>query len=75
MVPATGELLIVPLAWVEIKSGEGKHAELVGVLDKLPVECLLGRSAFGQTLSWKNVLEQCEKSVRVIILTITRPLY
>ena len=60
---ATGERLIVPLAWVEIESGQGKHAELVGVLDKLPVDCLLGRSSFGQTLSWENVLEQWERNV------------
>ena len=59
---ATGERLIVPLAWVEIESGQGKHAELVGVLDKLPVDCLLGRSSFGQTLSRENVLEQWGKN-------------
>ena len=60
---ATGERLIVPLAWVEIESGQGKHAELVGVLHKLPVDCLLGRSSFGQTLSRENVLEQWERNV------------
>ena len=60
---ATGEHLIVPLAWIGIGSGQGKHAELVGVLDKLPVDCLLRRSSFGQTLSWENVLEQWERNV------------
>ena len=57
---ATGERLIVPLAKVEIESGQGKHVELVGVLDKLPVDCLLGRSSFGQTLTKENVLKQWE---------------
>ena len=60
---ATGERLIVPLAKVEIESGQGKHVELIGVLDKLPVDCLLGRSSFGQTLSKENVLKQWEQNV------------
>ena len=60
---ATGERLIVPLAKVEIESGQGKHVELVGVLNKLPVDCLLGRSSFGQTLSKENVLKQWERNV------------
>ena len=41
---AAGERLVVPLAWVEFES------------DKLPVDCLLGRSSFGKTLSKQNVL-------------------
>lgn len=60
---ATGERLIVPLAKVEIESGQGKYVELVGVLNKLPVDCLLGRSSFGQTLSKENVLKQWERNV------------
>ena len=60
---ATGERLIVLLAKVEIESGQGKHVELVGVLGKLPVNCLLGRSSFGQTLSKENVLKQWERNV------------
>ena len=60
---ATGERLVVPLVKVEIESGQGKHVELVGVLDKLPVDCLLGRSSFGQTLSKENVLKQWEQNV------------
>ena len=40
-----------------------KHVELVGVLDKLPVDCLLGRSSFGQTLSKENLLKQWERNV------------
>ena len=60
---ATGERLIVPLAKVEIESGQGKHVELVGVLNKLPVDCLLGRSSFGQTLSKENVLKQWERNI------------
>ena len=60
---ATGERLIVPLTKVEIESGQGKHVELVGVLNKLPVDCLLGRSSFRQTLSKENVLKQWERNV------------
>ena len=44
---ATGERLSVPIANVEFVGKEGKHVELVGVLDILPVNCLLGRSSFG----------------------------
>ena len=62
---ATGECLTVPLAKVKIESGQGKHVELVGVLDKLPVDCLLSRSSFGQTLSKENVLKQWEQNVSV----------
>ena len=42
---------------------EGKHVELIEVLDKLPVDCLLGRSSFGKTLSRQNILEQWEENV------------
>ena len=61
---AAGERLTVPLAKVEFDSEEGKHVELVGVLDKLPVDCLLGRSSFGKTLSRQNILDQWEENVR-----------
>ena len=60
---AMGERLIVPLAKVEIESGQGKHVELVGVLHKLPVDCLLGRSSFVETLSKDNFLKQWERNV------------
>jgi len=59
---AAGECLTVPLANVEFESKEGKDVELVGVLDRLPVDCLLGRSSFGQTLSRQNVLDQWERN-------------
>ena len=36
---AEGERLTVPLANVEFDSKEGKHVELIEVLDKLPVDC------------------------------------
>ena len=62
---ASGERLIVPLAWVQFESDQGEHLELVGVLSKLPVDCLLGRSSFGQTLSRDDVLRQWEKIVSV----------
>lgn len=60
---AAGERLTVPLAKVEFDSKQGKHVELVGVLDKLPVDCLLGRSSFGKTLSRQNILDQWEENV------------
>ena len=59
---AAGERLTVPLAKVEFDSKEGKHVELVGVLDKLPVDCLLGRSSFGKTLSRQSILDQWEEN-------------
>ena len=59
---AAGERLTVPLANVEFDSKEGKHVELVGVLDRLPVDCLLGRSSFGRTLSRQSVLDQWERN-------------
>ena len=59
---AAGERVTVPLAKVEFDSKEGKHAELVGVLDRLPVDCLLGRSSFGRTLSRQSVLDQWERN-------------
>ena len=50
---------------MEFKSEQGlfRHKELVGVLEKLPVDCLLSRSSFGQTLSKKNVLDQWERNI------------
>lgn len=48
---ADGNRIIVPLAWVVIDSEQGKHKELVGVMENLPVDCLLGRSSYGQTLT------------------------
>ena len=50
---------------MEFKGEQGlfRHKELVGVLEKLPVDCLLSRSSFGQTLSKKNVLDQWEKNI------------
>ena len=60
---AAGERLTVPLAKVEFDSKEGKHVELAGVLDKLPVHCLLGRSSFGKMLSKQSILDQWEENV------------
>ena len=54
---------MIPLARVEFESEQGRCKELVGVLDKLPLDCLLGRSSFGQTLSKKNVLDQWERNI------------
>ena len=55
---AAEEHLTVPLANVEFDGDEGKHVELIGVLGKLPVDCLLGRSYFGKTLSRQNILDR-----------------
>ena len=62
---AAGERLVIPLAWIEFESEHGRHRELVGVLDKLPVDCLLGRSSFGKTLSKQNVLDQWENNTSI----------
>ena len=40
-------------AKVEFDNKEGKLVELVGVLDKLPVDCLLGRSSFDRRFKGK----------------------
>ena len=37
----------------------------MGVLEKKPVDCLLGRSSFGQTLSRDDILKRWEKNVSV----------
>ena len=60
---AAGERLNSFPAKVEFDNKEGKLVELVGVLDKLPVDCLLGRSSFGKTLSRQNILDQWEENV------------
>lgn len=60
---AARERMIVPLAWVEFVTGQERHIKLVGVMEKLPFDCLLGCSSFGQTLSCQNVLDQWEKIV------------
>ena len=62
---ATGERLSVPIAHVEFVRKEGKHVELEGVLDTLPVDCLLGRSSFRKTLSKQDILDQWEKNLSV----------
>ena len=48
----------VPLAKVEFDSKEGKHVQVVGVLDKLPVDYLLGRSTFGKALLRQHTLDK-----------------
>lgn len=45
---ATGERLVVPLAKVEIESGQGKHVELVGVLE------IARRLSTRQIIFWTN---------------------
>ena len=39
---------------------------MVGALDKLPVDCLLGRSSFGKTLSKQNVLDQWQNNTSTL---------
>ena len=55
---AAGERIIVSLAWLEFVTSQGRKIELVGAMEKLTVDCLLGPSSFGQTLSRHNVLDQ-----------------
>ena len=63
LLTAAGERLVIPLAWVEIESEQGKYKEVVGVFDRLPVDCLLGRLSFGQTLCKENILDQWENNI------------
>ncbi|KAK3701535.1 hypothetical protein QZH41_007903 [Actinostola sp. cb2023] len=60
---ATGERITVTLALLSFESEQGRHEEIVGVTDKLPVDCLLGRSSYGKTLAKQNILDQWEKNV------------
>ena len=60
---ATGERVIIPLAWVIIKRDGGVYRELVGVAENLPVDCLLGRSSYGQTLTRQHLLDQWEDKI------------
>ncbi|KAK3719590.1 hypothetical protein QZH41_004747 [Actinostola sp. cb2023] len=60
---ATGERITVPLALLSFESEQGRHEEMVGVTDKLPVDCLLGRSSYGKSLAKQNILDQWEKNV------------
>ncbi|KAK3741200.1 hypothetical protein QZH41_000906 [Actinostola sp. cb2023] len=60
---ATGERITVPLALLSFESEQGRHEEMVGVTDKLPVDCLLGHSSYGKSLAKQNILDQWEKNV------------
>jgi hypothetical protein len=61
---ANGDRTRVPLAWVEIRSQHGIYKELVGVMHNLPVDCLLGRSSFGLSLTKEDLLKQWDQCVR-----------
>lgn len=60
---ASAQRITVPLAFATFKTERGKFIELVGVLDILPVDCLLGRSSYGRTLSREDVLDQWERNI------------
>lgn len=60
---ANGESLTIPLARVQIESKHGNHEELVGIVDDLPVDCLLGRSSYGRSLTREDLLEQWENEI------------
>ena len=47
-------------AKVQIKSKSGTHTELVGVLENLPVDCLLGKSSYRKTLRKEDILQHWE---------------
>lgn len=57
---ANGETLETPLAEVKIRGKDQEFAEIVGVVDELPTDCLLGRSSYGRSLTQKEVLRQWE---------------
>ena len=71
---ATGERLIVPLAKVEIESGQGKHVELVGVLDKLPVDRLIDHPLDKLFLK-KTSSSNGSKMFQAMSLTLMKPLF
>ena len=58
LLTATGERVVIPLAWVLIKRDGSAFRELVGVAENLPVDCLLGRSSYGKTLTRQHILDQ-----------------
>ncbi|RUA04454.1 MAG: hypothetical protein DSY43_06235 [Gammaproteobacteria bacterium] len=62
---ASGERVIVPLVHVEIESKKGTFKELVGVMAKLPVDCLLGCSSYGQTLSQDDLIQHWEHIIKI----------
>ena len=62
---ATGERVVIPLAWVEIKVDRGMYNELVGIVDNLPVDCLLGRSSYGRVVCREDLLKQWEDAYAV----------
>ena len=54
---ADGSALEIPLAKVSIRTGDGKEFnELVGVVDRLPTDCLLGRSSYGKSLTQDDIM-------------------
>ena len=54
------ERLEVPLAWVNIITARGDHRELVGVMENLPVDCLLGRWSYGRSITKQDLLDHWE---------------
>ena len=60
---ASWDRIEVPLAWVEIKSRHGIHRELVEVMHNLPVDCLLGRSSFGLSLTKEVLLKKWDQCI------------
>ena len=55
-----GDSITIPLANVDIETKHGVQRELVGVLDDLPVDCLLGRSSFGRSFGREDLLMHWE---------------
>jgi len=66
---ATGERIVIPLAWVEIKVQQGTYKELVGVIENLPVDCLLGRSSYGRVITRQNLLNQWGDCDQAFVVT------
>ncbi|CAB4034098.1 Retrovirus-related Pol poly from transposon [Paramuricea clavata] len=63
VITANGDRVEVALAWVTISSEQGIHRELVGVMRNLRVDCLLGRSSYGNSLAKKNLLDHWVQAV------------
>ena len=58
-----GDRMRFTLARVEIKSRHGIHRELVGVVHNLTVDCLLGGSSFGLSLTKEDLLKKWDQCI------------
>ena len=66
---ANGESISVPLAKVRIDKHNKSYVETVGVVDNLPVDCLLGRPSYGKSLDRQDVINHWESVSSIQIPT------